>query len=218
MLSIVIPTYREALTVPRLVPLLEQLRGVGEVVIVDDYSGQESDALAEWAGAQDLGRVRLFQRFGQRGLGSAVRAGARIARYDSVLVMDGDGQHRPEDAQRVIDRYLESSYTRGYRCVIGSRFVRGSRTPGLPPHRRLASLALNRAYSRHGVRDVMSGFFATHQWVVAATRVTGFKVLKDIVFHSPYRVRYEEVPIVFGPRLDGHSKAGVGEIINLVRS
>jgi glycosyltransferase involved in cell wall biosynthesis len=71
-----------------------------EIIVVDDSDDQTPDMLARHAGTCPV-PVRLLHRPpGHRkgGLSSAVIAGARHARGERVLVMDGDLQHPPETA------------------------------------------------------------------------------------------------------------------------
>ena len=50
-----------------------------------------------------------------KGNGAAVKSGIRRATGEYVLIIDGDGQHRPEDARRLVERLGE------YDLVIGAR-------------------------------------------------------------------------------------------------
>ena len=52
-----------------------------------------------------------------KGNGAAVKSGIRRASGEFVLIIDGDGQHRPEDARRLVSRLGE------YDLVIGARAV-----------------------------------------------------------------------------------------------
>ena len=50
-----------------------------------------------------------------KGNGAAVKSGVRRATGANVLIVDGDGQHRPADAQRLVAKLGE------YDLVIGAR-------------------------------------------------------------------------------------------------
>src|ERR1051325_1091319 len=94
MLSLILPTYNEAESLPRLLPKLEEaLRGVeAEVIVVDDDSPDGT-----WRVARELARrypwLHVIRRVGRRGLSSAVIEGCLAAKGDVLAVADADGQH-----------------------------------------------------------------------------------------------------------------------------
>lgn len=226
--AIVIPTYKEADSIPLLVPELLQINTVSEVIIVDDESGEESERLKAWVDSMShekkLVLVRRFWPHG--GLSGAVRHGASIASKGisgGVLVMDGDGQHRPEDAAAIIRQWLTPPWVIGgekaadtLHCVSGSRFIAGASTPGLSPSRRMVSRVLNHFYTRRGLTDVMTGFFCVNKNVILDTRNDGFKILHDIAMKSGWPLHFSEVPITFEKRQGGESKATLKELWKLV--
>jgi len=95
---------------------------VAAVLVVDDGSCDGTAEAAERAGAECL-RLDV-----NRGKGSAVRAGLeRLLQgdYTHVLFLDGDGQHRPGDAQALID----CAAATGADLVIGARSFERARMP-----------------------------------------------------------------------------------------
>ncbi len=226
--SIVIPTYKEADSIPALVPELLKINTVAQVIIVDDESGEESERLQTWVDSMSHEKkLVLVRRFWPRGgLSGAVRHGAMVASegiFDGVLVMDGDGQHRPEDAAAIIRQWLTPPWVIGgenvadkMHCVSGSRFLPGASTPGLSPYRRIASRVLNHFYTLHGMTDVMTGFFCVNKKVILDTRNDGFKILHHIATTSDAPLYFSEVPITFEKRQGGESKASLKELWKLV--
>lgn len=219
--SIVIPTYKEADSIPVLVPQLLEINTVAEVIIVDDYSGSESDKMLDWANSVGADRITLIQRFPphQGGLSGAVRHGVAVASknlFGGILVMDGDGQHTPQDAAAIIRRWLLPVGGGEVHCVVGSRFAKGASTPGLNPYRRILSRVLNHFYTRHGLTDVMTGFFCVTENVILDTNNDGFKILHEIAAHSKAPLHFTEVPITFEKRYGGKSKASLKELWRLV--
>ena len=96
--------------------------------------------------------VRLLSNPYPMGNGAAIKAGARNATGDVLVFMDADGQHRPEDISKLLDR-LES----GYDMVVGARDGAGQASR----HRGLANGFYNRLASwmvGHAVKDLTSGF------------------------------------------------------------
>ncbi len=66
-----------------------------------------------------------------KGNGAAVKSGIRRATGEYVLIIDGDGQHSPEDARRLVSRLGEYDLVIGARSTVdaGDRMPGGSATP-----------------------------------------------------------------------------------------
>jgi len=84
-IAVLIPARDEAVSITATVAAAFAIDGVSRVVVVDDGSEDDTDQLAENAGAKV---VRLF---GSHGKGAALEAGAmRVENADIVLLLDGD--------------------------------------------------------------------------------------------------------------------------------
>lgn len=104
-ISVVVPCYRSAATLPRLVdqlvPVLESMNSEFEIILVVDGSPDET-----WSVAADLAdrhrvvtALRLSRNYGQH---NAIVAGLREARYDVTVTMDDDLQHRPTEVPALV--------------------------------------------------------------------------------------------------------------------
>jgi dolichol-phosphate mannosyltransferase len=110
--SIIIPAYNEADNVG---PLAREILtvlpadAVFEVIFIDDAS---SDATADAVLAMraEDNRVRLLRHRQNAGQSAAIRNGAKIAHYDWVVTMDGDGQNDPADIPKLFS-LLENAPT-----------------------------------------------------------------------------------------------------------
>lgn len=149
----VIPAYNESDALPGVLADLAAEAPELDVVVVDDGSADGTDRVARAGGAVC---VRLPFNVGQ---GGALRAGFRYAvdrGYGRVVQIDGDGQHRADQIQRLL--YASDS---GADLVIGNRFASSGYRVGLV--RRLAMALLRwevRALCRRHYRDPSSGFRA----------------------------------------------------------
>ena len=144
--SIIVPVYNEAANLQR---LLGQIRALGltdsEIIVVDDGSSDGSADIAMAAGANV---VRHPYNIGN---GAAVKSGMRAAKGKVMVLMDGDGQHKPED----IPKLLAAAAI--FHMVVGAR-AKGSK---LRVHRNLANMLYNLLASyvtRFKVEDLTSGF------------------------------------------------------------
>lgn len=145
-ISVIVPVFNEAHSLGQLLDRLRSLSLPGaEVIVVDDGSSDASAEIAEKKGA------RVIRHPYNIGNGAAIKSGIRAARGKLLVLMDGDGQHQPEDISKLLaamDRYD---------MVVGAR-AKGSR---LRLHRYAANAVYNGFASYvAGVRieDLTSGF------------------------------------------------------------
>jgi glycosyltransferase involved in cell wall biosynthesis len=148
--SVVVPAYNEAEAIAGLVGALRAASAWHEIIVIDDGS---KDGTAQQASAAGATVVRHPYN---KGNGAAVKTGIRTATGEYILIVDGDGQHQPEDAQRLVARLGE------YDLVIGARSAETQAT-----HlRRFGNWALNWLASYltdREIPDLTSGFRAARR-------------------------------------------------------
>ncbi|HEX2915583.1 MAG TPA: glycosyltransferase family 2 protein [Chloroflexia bacterium] len=108
-LTIVIPAYNEEDTIGNLVRRIRSSKPRCEIIVVDDGSTDRTSLEAEAAGA------RAVRHPYNKGNGASVKTGIWAAHGEVIQLLDADGQHSPED----IDRLLE--YIGTYDLVVGAR-------------------------------------------------------------------------------------------------
>ena len=148
--SIVIPAYNEGGAIAGVVTSLRDAAPWREIVVVDDGSSDDTAARGCQAGAT------VVRHPYNKGNGAAVKSGIRRATGEYVLIVDGDGQHRPEDALRIVGRLGE------YDLVIGSR----SKATQATHARRFGNGALNSLagyLTGREIPDLTSGFRAARR-------------------------------------------------------
>jgi glycosyltransferase involved in cell wall biosynthesis len=146
-LTIVIPAFNEAGSVGATVAALRGFKPAAEILVVDDGSRDGTPEEARAAGA------RVLRHPYNKGNGAAVKTGIRAARGAVVLMMDADGQHRAEDAERILAQIGEYDLVVGARTLATNRGV--VRDLGNAFFNRLASYLSG----RH-IPDLTSGFRA----------------------------------------------------------
>jgi len=148
--SVVVPAYNEGGSIATLVSELRSAGPWREIIVVDDGSSDETARRAADAGA------RVVRHPYNKGNGASVKTGIRQANGEYVLILDGDGQHRPADATRLVAKLGE------YELVVGARSPATQATLA----RRIGNNALNALASYltgQRIPDLTSGFRAARR-------------------------------------------------------
>ena len=218
-IGVLLPTYREAENIGRLIGEIENLPLETSILVVDDSS---PDGTAEIVREMQKKRrnILLCCRPRKEGLGTAIRDGFKIflsfaspPKY--VVTMDADYSHNP----KAIPRFL-SEMQSNYAIVIGSRYCKGGQTVGWPFTRRFVSRVANLlARSAAGLKlnDCTSGFrcYST-EFLKSFTqnlRSQSYEIQIEILrkaLSSGLEIR--EIPISFVNRKRGRSKLSSAEL------
>lgn len=148
--TVVIPAFNEGEAIARVVSDLRGDAPWHDVLVIDDGSSDDTAARASASGA------RVIRHPYNKGNGAAVKTGIRQSDSAFVVVIDGDGQHRPADAVRLV------SHLGSYDLVVGARSTRTHASFG----RRIGNSLLNRLASyltEQRVPDLTSGFRAARR-------------------------------------------------------
>ena len=212
--SVVVPTYNEAGSLPVLVDRLAKAFAgrEWELVVVDDGSPDGTADIAESLGKAHP--IRVVRRPGKAGLASAVLAGFATAKGDVLLVMDADLSHPPEVAPKLADAIAS-----GADLAVGSRYVAGGGVMDWPMKRQVVSrVACLMGQVLVPVRDSTSGFFALRRSVIDGVTLNpiGFKIGFEVMARGKYN-RVVELPYTFRDREHGASKFGQREIFQYVK-
>ncbi len=195
--SVVIPAFNEAASIGEVVRDLAAAAPWREILVIDDGSSDDTGTQAAAAGA------RVLRHPYNKGNGAAVKTGIREAAGAFILIADGDGQHRPADATRLV------SHLGSYDLVVGAR----SRDTHASVSRRIGNATLNAIASvltEQRIPDLTSGFRAARR-----EQLLEFLHLLPNGFSTPttttlafikagYSVRFEPV--------DAAQRAGVSKI------
>ena len=210
MISVVVPTYNEAASLPKLAERLHAALNGRDwgLVVVDDGS---PDGTADIAAAlAPRIPVTVVRRAGKAGLASAVVAGFAAAKGDTLVVMDADLSHPPETVPSLV-----AAIDGGADLAVGSRYVKGGGVVDWPLKRRLVSrVACLMGNILVPVRDATSGFFALRRSVIDGVTLNpiGFKIGFEVIARGRYTT-VVEVPYTFRDRELGASKFGRREIM-----
>jgi glycosyltransferase involved in cell wall biosynthesis len=185
----VIPCLNEAAAIEAVV--VEVRRYLPTAIVVDDGSCDATGELARQAGAE----VRRHEQ--PRGKGAALQTGLRHALdrgFDWALMLDGDGQHSPDDIPSLLDRASRTNAA----LVIGNRMANPREMPWL---RRFVNRWMSKQLSRLAgcsLPDTQCGFrlMRLDSWSRLPMRATHFEVESEVLLaFIEERLPVEFVPI-----------------------
>jgi dolichol-phosphate mannosyltransferase len=208
---VVIPTYNERENLGPILRRLHEALPKVHALVVDDGSPDGTGKLADELAAADE-RTNVMHRTEKAGLGAAYVAGFRwgLAKdYATIVEMDADGSHAPEDLPRLLDALGDAD------LVVGSRYVPGGSVVNWPKRREILSRGGN-LYSRIAlgvkVNDITAGFRAYRREVLEKLALDeiashGYCFQIDLTWRT-VEAGFEivEVPITFTEREIGESK------------
>ena len=159
---VIVPTFNELESAPRLISRVCELIPEVHILVVDDGSPDgTADVVESMAQGELVGRIHVMRRKEKSGLGAAYLAGFSWGiehGYETLIEMDADGSHRPEDLVNLIKI---SRANPSLDLIIGSRWVKGGAVRNWAKSRELLSRAANK-YAKFilkvGVNDVTAGF------------------------------------------------------------
>ena len=144
--SIVIPAKNEATSLGSLLKKLRKVQPDAEIIVVNDGSSDETEKIVQASGALVISHPYSM------GNGAAIKTGARAATGDILVTMDADGQHNPDDIERLLKKLNE-----GYEMVVGARSYESQaskrRWLGNQLYNYMASIIVGKK-----VEDLTSGF------------------------------------------------------------
>ncbi|MBI4359717.1 MAG: glycosyltransferase family 2 protein [Candidatus Jacksonbacteria bacterium] len=140
----VIPAFNEESTIHAVIEDVQKM--CSNIIVVDDGSKDDTFGAAKAAGAMALRHIvnRGQGAALQTGIASALRRGA-----DIIVTFDADGQHDPDDIERLIEPILQKRAE----VVLGARF--------LMPNARIPFTRL-----------IVLRLALIHQWFFTGLRVT----------------------------------------------
>jgi glycosyltransferase involved in cell wall biosynthesis/SAM-dependent methyltransferase len=219
LLSIIIPTYKEAGNIKNLIEeILEYCDWDSlEILVVDDNSQDGIDEQIRLLYEQGI-NIMLLQRLENRGLATAVKFGMDRASGKYLVCMDADLSHPPAVIPKML-RVLEEQ--RAVEVVVGSRYVEeggfaGEWSQYRQWNSKISTMLANLVIYDLGVKDPMSGYFCIRKEVyqrAAYIKPIGYKILLELLVKCGCS-KVVEVPITFRERAKGESKLNLPEQMN----
>lgn len=186
----VIPAYQEEKHIGDVVRRTRQQ--LDDVLVVDDGSNDQTAARAREAGAEVIVHPQ------NRGKGESIKTGLRHwfdRQFDFVIVLDADGQHRPEEIDRFVAAAVSASEPK---LVVGNRM---NDVAHMPLVRRIVNGYMSRKISRvcgQNIPDTQCGFRIVHRQLIPELLGGANRFdyeTEMLIFASRKGYRIESVPI-----------------------
>jgi len=216
--TIVIPVFNEAKNLKILIPkIYRQLKGSEfELIIVDDNSKDETSEILKKFKKKNF---RHIIRKSERDLSKSCISGFKRAKYNNIIVMDGDLQHKPSD----IKKFLSNFYTYNPDIIVGTRDLFKVKKHNLNFLRLFASrmliLVVNLLLGNR-TSDPMSGFFMFKKNIFKKSQKKmikkGYKILLDLLYIKNQKIKVIDVKIEFNSRMKGKSKMSLKILFYLI--
>lgn len=222
---VIIPTYNEAHNIARMIDELMGLEASVDVLIIDDSSPDETSSLVKKAQEKYDERLRLIERPGKKGLGTAYVEGfgyALAKGYEYICEMDADFSHSPADVPILISEVKSGNAD----VAIGSRYVNGIRIVNWPLNRLILSYSANlyaRVITGLSILDTTAGFKCIHRRVLEEIQIdrirsNGYAFQIELHFRAwKAGFKLKEVPVIFTERKEGESKLSKGIVWEAMR-
>ena len=212
-IAVIMPAYNEGESIGRVLERMPETAAGRplQTIVVCDGCTDDTVTTARRAGALVMD-VPV-----NRGAGTAIRlgynyaagAGARV-----IVTMDADGQHRPEEIDRVVAPILagEADFVIGSRRLGGFERVSTLRSVGLDLFNGMLNVLFGTA-----VTDCSSGFraFAAARLPRLDTMERQYHTAEAIIVARRRGLRIREVPITAPRRIAGVSKKGTDLVYGL---
>ena len=213
-ITAILPAYNEEVSIGSVV--LNTKKYVGNIIVVDDGSTDNTVEIAELAGAQ------VICHSSNKGKGAALKTGFEAVKSSEIIItMDSDAQHDPKEIPKLIAPIINGEAD----IVNGSRYINGNKKD-TPSYRRVGQTVLDKATnlgSGLDITDSQSGFRAFARHAVPAFRFSsvGFGIESEMLTDAANAgLRIKEVEINVRYDVDGSTKNplthGIGVLMRVI--
>jgi len=171
LISIIIPVYNEEKTIRKILSDLPRSENI-EVIVIDDHSIDNS--VKEIEKVKQNRKIKLIKHKKNQGYGKAILMGIKNSMGKTIVTMDSDGQHRPEDIYNLVKPILEKNA----KFTIGSRYL-GKYYYNLPISTRLGEVIIEKLihiFYGQKITNNQNGFRAFDRGII--------HIFDDIHYHD----------------------------------
>ena len=216
--SLVIPILNEKHNIIKLIKLIQKsLKGlVYEIIFVDDNS---LDGTSDIIKKNKNKKINFYIRKKKPDLTQACLFGIRKAKYNYVVIMDGDLQHHP----KYILKFLQIIKNKKIDIVVGTRdFTKRNQLSLLRYISSRLLIFIINFFLGYKSSDPMSGYFLIKKNIFKKyqTRMygKGYKILFDIIYSARDSLITKDITIKFYKRFGDKSKMSFKILFHVINS
>jgi glycosyltransferase involved in cell wall biosynthesis len=216
---VAIPAYNEEVAIGSVV--LRSLKYTNKVIVINDGSRDRTAEIAKLAGAE------VIEHETNCGKGVAIKNAfdyAKKAEADILVLIDGDGQHNPDEILSLLAPILNGEAE----IVNGSRFINDKKN-NVPRYRRLGQEVLTKATNtgtKLNITDTQNGFraFSRKTFNCFTFHENGMAIESEMLMDAarahfrikevPINVRYDVQGSTYNPLTHGFGV--LGKVISIV--
>jgi hypothetical protein len=202
-IMVLIPTYNEEKSIGQVIRGVRKSLPQADIVVVDGESTDSTEEIARKLG------VIILRVPHSLGIAGGVETGfsfADLREYDTVVRVDGDGQHNPDQIPRLMQPIVDG----GADVAIGSRYIEaGDYKASLPRTLsiKVFSLIIS-AIIRQKITDATSGFQVVNRRVIeflSRSYFFDYSEVEAIVLLRNAGFKILEIPVSMKKRVQGSS-------------
>jgi len=219
-LSIVIPILNEDKNIEILhKKIIFNLKKINyEIIFVDDNSDDNSKSILKKISKNNK-KTKFIIRKKNRDLTQSCFLGIENAKYDNILIMDGDLQHDPLNLPLLIQKYFKKKAD----VLIGTRNFK-KKIEGLDIFRFYTSkilISIFNFFFGFKTTDPLSGFFIFKKQIYTKNKKKlfgkGYKILIDLLYNNKKNIKIFEQKINFKMRNFNSSKISLRVLLNFLK-
>ena len=200
---IIIPAYDEGMNIAKIIAETREIGLSYNIVVVNDGSEDDTEEIVKNMG------ISIISHPINLGAGAAIQTGLKYAlleKYDAAVIIDGDGQHDPKEAPKLI----EALRTKYVDVVIGSRFLmKGAGKTSWTRHIGIVIFSAVASFiGRCRITDVTSGYRVFNQKAIKylSTEIPADFPDADMLLALLFSgFKIVEIPVNSRERQDGQS-------------
>lgn len=190
-LWVLLPAFNEAAVIREVIRNVRTC-GYHHIIVVDDGSSDDTARIALEE------KTVLLSHPVNRGAGAVIQTGilyARLKGINTMVQMDSDGQHHPED----IDHLFKTMQSEDCDIVVGSRFMGGNyNIPKIRVFYNSISNIITNWFCKRWYSDTQSGFRMFNRRAIEKLdlQIDGFGYCSEMIIQAERKsLRISEVPI-----------------------
>lgn len=224
-ISIIIPIFNEGRNINELTQLITKnlarikKRFKFEVIFVDDNSSDESHKILKNIRTK---RIKYFIRKKNRDLSQSCMLGFEKAKYNNILIMDGDLQHNPKYLPKILELFWSRNLDFLICCRNFFKVIQNSKNYFIKI-RTFLSVIITFIFNFMVIKktdDPMSGYFIFKKEIYFKNKKKmfgrGYKILADLLTVEKKYYKILNYPIKFDSRKKDKSKISLKILILII--